>query len=91
MPPEATERTHQLISQTVKRLQASIPTFSYFLYNYNFNDINGKPAKDNGATSHCCLWVPEFMRFKREGYTGIDWIKAVMEGKTVQIGKDLIV
>ena len=89
-PPEATERTHRMISDTVKRLKASIPSFSYFLYNYNFNDINGKPVPENGATSHCCLWVPEFTRFEREGCTGLQWVKNVIEGKQTQIGEDLL-
>lgn len=89
-PPEATERMHRIISDTVKRLQENIPEISYFLYNYNFNDMKGKPVEFNGATSHCCLWVPEFMRFEREGCTGLQWVKNVLEGKTTQIGKDLI-
>ena len=87
-PPEATERTHKMISDTVKRLKKSVSGFSFFLYNYNFNDINGKPVAFNGATSHCCLWVPEFVRFRREGCTGLQWIKNVMEGKCTQIGED---
>lgn len=87
-PPEATERMHQIISGTIKRLKQSIPTFSFFLYDYNFNDINGKPVAFNGATSHCCLWVPEFIRFKREGCTGLQWINNVMNGKCTQIGND---
>ena len=90
-PPEATERMHHIISDTVKRLNQSIPDISYFLYNYNFNDINGKPIKDNGGTSHCCLWMPEFVRFKREDCTGLKWIKNVMEGKTTKIGTDLLI
>lgn len=89
-PPEATDRMYHIISNTIRRLQASIPTFSYFLYNYNFNAVNGKPLESNGATSHCCLWVPEFMRFKREGTTGIEWLQSILDGKTVQIGKDLL-
>ena len=89
-PPEATERTHRIISDTVRRLKASIPTFSYFLYNYNFNDINGKPVPGNGATSHCCLWVPEFVRFEREGCTGLKWVQNVIDGKQTQIGSDLL-
>ena len=89
-PPEATERTHRIISDTIRRLKQSVPTFSYFLYDYNFNDINGKPVDFNGATSHCCLWVPEFVRFKREGCTGLQWVRNVMEGKCTQIGTDLL-
>ena len=89
-PPEATQRTHQIISDTVKRLKESIPSFSFFLYNYNFNDINGKPVPENGATSHCCLWVPEFVRFQREGCTGLEWVKNVISGKQTQIGNDLL-
>lgn len=89
-PPEATQRIYQLISDTVRRLSASIPTLSYFLYDYNFNDVNGKPVEFNGADSHCCLWVPEFIRFKREGCTGLEWVQNVVDGKTTQIGKDLI-
>ncbi len=90
-PPEATERIHRLISDTIRRLSASIPEFSYFLYDYNFNDIKGRPVEFNGATSHCCLWVPEFMRFTREGCSGLDWVNNVLEGKTTQIGKDLMI
>ena len=90
-PPEATERMHRIISGTIRRLKQSVPTFSYFLYNYNFNDINGKPVAFNGATSHCCLWVPEFVRFKREECTGLKWVRNVMEGKCTQIGTDLLV
>ena len=90
-PPEATERMHRIISGTIRRLKQSVPTFSYFLYNYNFNDINGKPVAFNGATSHCCLWVPEFVRFKREECTGLQWVRNVMEGKCTQIGTDLLV
>ena len=90
-PPEATERTYRIISDTVKRLKKSIPSFSFFLYNYNFNDINGKPVPENGATSHCCLWVPEFVRFQREGCTGLEWVKNVISGKQTQIGNDLLI
>ena len=89
-PPEAGERIESIICGTVKRLSASIPEFSYFLYNYNFNDIKGRPVAGNGATSHCCLWVPEFMRFTREGCTGLQWVKNVIDGKTTQIGRELL-
>ena len=44
----------------------------------------------SGADSHCCLWVPEFVRFGREGCTGLRWIENVMSGKTTKIGRDLI-
>ena len=88
---QATARMHSIVSETVKRLEKSVPTFSYFLYNYNFNDIKGRPEAFNGATSHCCLWVPEFMRFKREGCTGLDWVKNVLGGKTTQIGRNLLI
>ena len=87
---EGTERIHQIISDTVKRLEQSVPGFSYFLYDYNFNDIKGRPMAGSGADSHCCLWVPEFVRFEREGCTGLRWIGNVMAGKTTKIGKDLI-
>lgn len=90
-PPEATERMHRIISDTVKRLRESVPTLSFFLYNYNFNDINGRPVAGNGATSHCCLWVPEFVRFEREGCTGLQWVKNVLNGKQTQIGADLLI
>ncbi len=89
-PPEAGERIERIICGTVKRLSASIPDISYFLYNYNFNDIKGRPVAFNGATSHCCLWVPEFARFKREGCTGLQWVKNAVDGKTTQIGSDLL-
>lgn len=89
-PKEACDRMYQIISDTTRRLATTIPDFNYFLYDYNFNDLHGKPIKWNGATSHCCLWVPEFMRFKREGCTGLQWVKNVLEGKTTQIGKDLL-
>ena len=89
-PPEATERMHEIVSDTVRRLKKSVPTLSFFLYDYNFNDINGKPVEFNGANSHCCLWVPEFMRFKREGYTGIQWLRGVVKGETIRIGESLI-
>ena len=88
--PEAGERIERIICGTVKRLSASIPDFSYFLYNYNFNDIKGRPIASNGATSHCCLWMPEFMRFEREGCTGLQWVENVLDGKTTQIGRDLL-
>ncbi len=89
-PPEATERMHRIISGTVKRLRDAIPDLSFFLYNYNFNDIKGRPVAFNGATSHCCLWVPEFVRFEREGCTGLQWVKNVIDGKKTQIGADLL-
>ncbi|MCR4728642.1 MAG: hypothetical protein K5796_08345 [Lachnospiraceae bacterium] len=88
--PEAAERMERIICGTVKRLAASIPDLSFFLYNYNFNDIKGRPVAYNGATSHCCLWVPEFMRFEREGCTGLQWVKNVVDGKTTQIGRELL-
>lgn len=89
-PPEATERMYRIISGTAERLKANIPGISYFLYDYNFNDIKGRPVAFNGATSHCCLWVPEFMRFKREECTGLDWVRNVVDGKTTQIGTAFI-
>ena len=89
-PPEAGERMERIICGTVKRLSASIPDISYFLYNYNFNDIKGRPVESNGATSHCCLWIPEFMRFEREGCTGLQWVRNVIDGKTTQIGSNLL-
>ncbi len=70
-PPEAAERMEEIICRTIRRLSGSIPDFSFFLYNYNFNDLRGRPVAFNGATSHCCLWVPEFMRFEREGCSGL--------------------
>ena len=88
--PEATERMEKIICHTVRRLRKSIPDLSYFLYNYNFNDIHGKPVPFNGATSHCCLWVPEFMRFSREGCSGLQWVKNVLEGRPTQIGEELL-
>ena len=88
--PEAGERMEQIIRGTAKRLSASIPDISYFIYNYNFNDIKGRPMASNGATSHCCLWIPEFMRFEREGCTGLQWVKNVIEGKKTQIGRELL-
>ena len=88
--PLNAERMEQIIRDTVKRLSASIPGISYFLYNYNFNDIKGRPMASNGGTSHCCLWVPEFVRFEREGCTGLQFVKNVIEGKTTQIGRDLL-
>jgi len=87
---EAAERMEQIICGTIDRLRGSIPGFSYFLYNYNFNDIKGRPIAGSGATSHCCLWVPEFMRFEREGCTGLQWVKNVMGGKPTQIGENLL-
>lgn len=89
-PPEATERMEKIICGTISRLRKSIPELSFFLYNYNFNDLNGKPVKSNGATSHCCLWMPEFMRFTREGCTGLQWVKNVIEGKKTQIGAEYL-
>ena len=89
-PPEAGERMERIICGTVKRLSASIPDISYFLYNYNFNDIKGRPVESNGATSHCCLWIPEFMRFEREGCTGLQWVRNVIDGETTQIGRNLL-
>jgi hypothetical protein len=88
--PEATERMEQIICQTIRRLRKSIPDLSYFLYNYNFNDLHGKPVAFNGATSHCCLWVPEFMRFECEGCSGLQWTKNVLEGRTTRIGEKLL-
>jgi len=88
--PEATGRTEKIICHTIQRLRKSIPDFSYFLYNYNFNDLHGKPVAFNGATSHCCLWVPEFMRFEREGCSGLQWVKNVLEGRPTQIGEKLL-
>ena len=88
---QATARMHRIISDTVKRLEKSVPNISYFLYDYDFNDLNGRPAAYNGGTSHCCLWVPEFMRFKREGCTGLDWIENILSGKTSQIGRNLLI
>ena len=89
-PPEATERMEKIICHTIQRLRKSIPNLSYFLYNYNFNDIHGKPVAFNGATSHCCLWIPEFMRFEREGCSGLQWVKNVLEGRPIQIGEQLL-
>ena len=89
-PPEAAEKIEKLIAATVNRLRESIPEFSYFLYNYNFNDMKGRPIESNGCTSHCCLWVPEFMRFTREGVSGLQWVKNVMDGKTTQIGNEFL-
>ena len=89
-PPEAAERMEEIICRTIRRLSASIPDLSYFLYNYNFNDLRGKTVAFNGATSHCCLWVPEFMRFEREGCTGLQWVKNVLEGKPTRIGEELL-
>ena len=89
-PPEACERMEKIICNTAKRLKENIPAVSIFLYNYNFNALDGKPVEFNGATSHCCLWVPEFMRFEREGCTGLQWVKNVMAGKTTQIGMEFL-
>ena len=88
---EDTARMHKIISDTVLRLSESIPEFSYFLYDYNFNDLKGRPLEGNGGTSHCCLWIPEFMSFEREGVNGIEWVNNVLEGKTTQIGQYLII
>jgi len=88
---EDTARMHKLISDTVLRLSKSIPEFSYFLYDYNFNDLKGRPLEGSGGTSHCCLWLPEFMRFEREGVNGIEWVNNVLKGKTTQIGKNLLI
>jgi len=82
---------HKLISDTVLRLSKSIPEFSYFLYDYNFNVLKGRPLEGSGGTSHCCLWLPEFMRFEREGVNGIEWVNNVLKGKTTQIGKNLLI
>ncbi len=89
-PPEAAERMEEIICRTIRRLSASIPDFSFFLYNYNFNDLHGKPVAFNGATSHCCLWVPEFMRFEREGCSGLQWVKNVLAGRPTRIGEELL-
>ena len=88
---QATARMHRIISDTVKRLEKSVPNISYFLYDYDFNDLKGRPAAYNGGTSHCCLWVPEFMRFKREGCTGLAWIENILSGKPSQIGRNLLI
>lgn len=88
---QATARMHGIVSETVKRLEKSVPNISYFLYNYDFNDLRGKPVAFNSATSHCCLWVPEFMRFECEGCTGLDWIENVLSGRTSQIGGSLLI